>query len=165
MATMCVWVRDQLEDLVDGELAGAREREVREHLADCEGCRAHHAEAASLPVRLAAVPAPEPPRTLVADVLRRTRGDRVGPLHLWGPLAVEIGLFLVALWYMSGPRGLYALVQHTAEDAGSLVGWGFGQADLPAPVASDVFLLAVFALLLVTTLYHLTLLSRQGQLS
>lgn len=164
MAATCAWVRDQLEAMVDGDLAEPRVGELRRHLAECGGCRAHHAEACSLPTRLRAVPGPEPPGGLIEDILRRVSGDRVGPMQVWGPLAVEAALFLVVLWYLSGPRGLYALVQHTASDVGAVVGWGLGQADLPAPTG-DVFLLVVFALLIVTTLYHLSLLSRRAWLS
>jgi anti-sigma factor RsiW len=162
VAAICVWVRDQLESLVDGELEAGRAAELRAHLAGCEDCRAHHAEAASLPTRLAAVPFPEPPGTLVRDVLGRVSRERIGPLRLWGPLAVELTLFLVAFWYVSGLQGLSMLVQHTASDVGALVGWGVGQADLPAPPTGDVFLLLVCGLLVATTLYHLVLLSRLG---
>lgn len=162
MAVICVWVRDQLESLVDGELDAGRARQLLAHLAECGDCRAHHAEAASLPSRLAAVPFPEPPDTLVGDVLGRVGQERVGPLGLWGPLAVELVLFLVTLWYVSGPRGLSHLIQRTASDVGALAGWGVGQADLPAPPTGDVFLLLVCGLLVATTLYHLVLLSRLG---
>jgi predicted anti-sigma-YlaC factor YlaD len=160
VAAICVWVRDQLESLVDGELETGRAVELRAHLAECGDCRAHHAEATSLPPRLAAVPIPEPPGTLVGDVLHRVSRDRIGPLRLWGPLAVELTLFLATFWYVSGLQGLSLLVQHTASDVGALAGWGVGQADLPAPAAGDVFLLLLCGLLVATTLYHLVLLSR-----
>jgi anti-sigma factor RsiW len=163
LAAICVWVRDHLESLVDGELEAGRAGEVRGHLADCADCRAHHAEASSLPTRLAAMPLPEPPATLVASVLGRVSGERVSPLRLWGPLAVELALFLVTLWYVSGLRGLSQLIQRTAADVGALVGWGAGQADLPAPPTGDLFLLLLCGLLVATTLYHLVLLSRLGQ--
>lgn len=162
MAAICIEVRAQLEALVDGELAGDRAAALRAHLAECAGCRAHHAEAISLPTRLAAIGSPEVPPALVAGVLRRVRGERIGPLHLWAPLVVELALFVIALWYVSGLSGLSLLVQRTASDVSSLVGWGIGTADLPAPQMGDVFLLLVCVLLMVTTLYHLTLLSRQG---
>lgn len=162
MAAMCVRLRAHLEALVDGQVEPAIAAELRAHLAVCDACREHYAEAASLPSRLAAVPAPEPPASLVRDVVRRVSRERVGALRLWAPLGAELALFLVTLWYVSGFRGLYMLVQRTAADAGAVLGWGVGQSDLPAPTAGDVFLLLLCALLIVTTLYHLTLLSRQG---
>jgi anti-sigma factor RsiW len=162
VAAVCIQVRAQLEGLVDGELDRDRAARLRAHLADCPGCRAHHAEASSLPNRLAALGSPEPPSALVEGVLRRVRGETVGPLRLWGPLAVELVLAVVALWYVSGLDGLSRLVQRTASDVGSLIGWGEGLSDLPAPVGGDVFLLLVCALLMLTTLYHLALLARQG---
>jgi anti-sigma factor RsiW len=162
MAAICILVRARLESLVDGDLDRRQADELRAHLAECPGCRAHHAEATSLPNRLAAIGGPDVPPALLEGVLRRVRGERIGPLHLWGPFFVEVGLFLVALWYLSGWSGLSALVQRTAADVGSLIGWGVGQANPPAPVAGDVFLLLVCGLLAVTTLYHLALLARQG---
>jgi anti-sigma factor RsiW len=162
MATACVHARSDLEALVDGDLADARARELRAHLVECPSCRAHHAEASSLPHRLAAVGGPPPPSGLVDGVLRRIHRERVGPVRLWAPLAMEIALSLVVLWYLSGFDGLSLLVQREAGDAGALIGWGLGQAALPAPPAGDVFLLLVCGLLMMTTLYHLTLLSRQG---
>lgn len=160
MAAVCAQVRDQLETLVDGELADARSGALRAHLAECPRCRAHHAEATSLPSRLAAIGGPEPPPALLAQVLRSVRRERIGPLRLWGPLVVELGLVLVGLWYVSGLDGLSLLLRLTASDAAAMAGWGAGQADLPAPPMGDVFLLLVCCLLLVTTLYHLSLLSR-----
>ena len=162
MAVICLRVRDQLEALVDGELADDRARDLRAHLAECPGCRAHHAEAASLPSRLAAVPVPEAPASLVDGVLARVHRERVGPLGIWGPLAVELGLVVVAFWYVSGLDGLSLLVQRTTSDVVGLVAWGAGQADLPAPAPGDVFLLLLCCLLLVTTVFHLSLLSRQS---
>jgi predicted anti-sigma-YlaC factor YlaD len=162
MAAVCMRVRDQLEELVDGDAGDDRLAVLRGHLAECPACRAHHAEAASLPSRLAAVGGPEPPPGFVADVLSRVHRERVGPLGLWGPLAVELALVGVALWYVSGLSGLTVLIQRTASDVSALVGWGVGQADLPAPPVGDVFLLLVCALLLVTTIAHLTLLARHG---
>jgi predicted anti-sigma-YlaC factor YlaD len=163
VAAICVTVRSQLEALVDGECADSRAGELRAHLVECASCRAHHAEASSLPHRLAAVGGPLPPPALVGEVLRRVRREHVGPLRLWGPLAMELVLCMVALWYVSGLDGLATLAQRTVGDAGALIGWDLGQADLPAPAAGDVFLLLVCGLLLATTIYHLSLLARQGQ--
>jgi anti-sigma factor RsiW len=162
VAAICIQVRAQLESLIDGEVNAELGDRLRAHLADCPGCRAHHAEASSLPARLAALGSPEPPSALVDGVLRRVRGERIGPLHLWGPLVVELVLAVVALWYVSGLDGLSLLVQRTASDVGSLIGWGAGLSALPAPPAGDVFLLLVCGLLMVTTLYHLAQLARLG---
>jgi predicted anti-sigma-YlaC factor YlaD len=162
VAAVCVQVRAQLEALIDGEVSAGRAAEMRAHLAGCTSCRAHHAEASSLPNRLAAVGGPEPPPALLDAILSRVHRERIGPLRLWGPLAVEMMLSVVVLWYVSGLDGLSILVQHTASDVGALMGWGLGEADLPAPEGGDVFLLLLCGLLLVTTLYHLSLLSRQG---
>jgi predicted anti-sigma-YlaC factor YlaD len=163
VAPTCASVRERLEPLVDGLLDEAGAAALDAHLRVCPDCRAHHAEAASLPLRLAAVPAPEPPAALVAGVLRRVAGERVDPVRLWVPLAVELALALVALWYVSGPQGLVMLAQRTAADVGSVVGWGLGVADLPDPGDGDVFLLVLCGLLLATTIYHLALLFRQGR--
>lgn len=162
MAATCVWVRDRLEALVDGELERGRADQVRAHLSACEACREHHTEASSLPARLAAVGVPEPPIGLVRDVLRRVRGDQLSPTRLWAPFIVELVLFMVALWYVSGFGGLYLLIQRTATEAGAVLGWDVGQSDLPPPAAGDLFLLLVCGLLVATTLYHLAQLSRQG---
>ena len=160
MAAICIQARAQLEALIDGEVGDELEARLRAHLADCPGCRAHHAEAVSLPTRLAALGSPEPPPALVDGVLRRVHGETLTPLHLWGPLVVEVILAMVAVWYVSGLDGLSLLVSRTASDVGSLIGWGAGLSDLPAPAAGDVFLLLVCGLLMVTTLYHLALLAR-----
>jgi anti-sigma factor RsiW len=160
VAAICIQARAQLEALIDGEVGDELEARLRAHLADCPGCRAHHAEAVSLPTRLAALGSPEPPPALVDGVLRRVHGETLTPLHLWGPLVVEVILAMVAVWYVSGLDGLSLLVSRTASDVGSLIGWGAGLSDLPAPAAGDVFLLLVCGLLMVTTLYHLALLAR-----
>jgi anti-sigma factor RsiW len=163
VAAICIQVRAQLEALIDGEVGAELDARLRSHLADCPGCRAHHAEASSLPARLAALGSPEPPAALVDGVLRRVHRETLTPLHLWGPAVVEVLLALVALWYVSGLDGLSVLVQRTASDVGSLIGWGAGLSDLPAPAAvGDVFLLLVCGLLMATTLYHLALLARLG---
>jgi anti-sigma factor RsiW len=162
VAAVCIQVRAQLEALIDGELDVARCARLRAHLADCAACRAQHAEAISLPTRLSALASPEPPSALIESVLRRVRGETIGPLRLWGPLVVELLLAVVALWYVSGLDGLSLIVRRTVSDVGSLIGWGAGQAALPAPAAGDVFLLLVCGLLMLTTVYHLTLLARQG---
>ena len=162
-AHSCTPVRDALESFLDGELDDRRAAVVRAHLEVCDRCRAHHAEAASLPPRLAALPSPEPPPTLIAGVLRRVRDGRIGPVRLWGPLAAEVLLVLVALWYGSGVGGLLLFLGRTATDIGALLSWGVGDASLPAPTVGDLFLLLIDGLLVAVTLYHLTLLSKQSR--
>lgn len=156
----CALARELLEPYIDGELDRRRAAGVRAHLELCDRCRAHHAEAVSLPPRLAALPAPEPPATLIAGVLRRVRDGRIGPLRLWGPLAAEALLVLVALWYGSGVGGLLLFLSRTAADIGALLSWGTGDASLPTPTVGDLFLLLIDGLLVAVTLYHLTLLHR-----
>jgi anti-sigma factor RsiW len=162
MAAACAWTRERLEALVDGELDAERSARLRAHLAGCADCRAHHAEACSLPSRLAALPSPEPPRALVAGVLQGVQRERVPSLHLWGPLGIELSLCVVALWYVSGLGGLYQLAQRTSSEVGGLLAWGAGEAALPEPPVADAFLLLVCGLLVVTSVCHLVLLSRQG---
>ncbi len=162
MPDNCLKAREWMEDFVDGQLAADPAAEMRAHLAGCPACRDHHAEAVSLPARLAGVPTPEPPASLVRTVLNRVRRDQVSVTRLWAPFAVEIALFAVALWYVSGLGGLYLLVQRTAADASAVFSWGAGQSDMPVPATGDVFLLLVCGLLIATTLYHLTVLSRPG---
>jgi anti-sigma factor RsiW len=151
----CADVRARLETLVDGESDGA---DARAHLAACPACRAHHAEAASLPWRLAALRAPEPPPSLVQEVLRRVGRNRIGPLRFWSLLGAEAFLGLVTLWYVSGLDGLLRIAQGTVSEVAAIAGGG---SDVPPMPAVDLFLLLVSGLLLAVTLYHLTLLSRQ----
>jgi anti-sigma factor RsiW len=153
--TSCADVRARLETLVDGEGDGA---DVSAHLAACPACGAHHAEAASLPWRLAALRSPEPPPSLVQEVLRRVGRNRVGPLRFWSLLGVEAFLALVTLWYVSGLDGLVRIAQGTASEVAAVAGGGF---EVPPAPAVDLFLLLLSGLLLAVTLYHLTLLSGQ----
>jgi predicted anti-sigma-YlaC factor YlaD len=158
----CASVRRRVEALVDGEVDARQAADLRAHIAACGMCRAHHAEASSLPARLAAIRTPEPPSGLLEGVLRRVRAERVEPARVWAPLAVELALFVVVLWYVSGLDGLVAFVGRTMNDVEAIVGWGAGVTDLPPAPGGDLFLLLLSALLVVTTLYHLALLSRQG---
>lgn len=158
----CLAVRSDVEALVDGTLDGGRAAALRAHLGRCASCRAHHAEACSLPARLAALRSPGPPASLLPGVMARVHRAQVRPALLWSLPGAELALFLVALWYVSGLEGLVELVGRAASDAGAVLGWGAGLADLPAPPAGDLFLLLVAGLLLVVTLYHLSLLARHG---
>jgi anti-sigma factor RsiW len=151
----CADVRARLETLVDGESDGG---DARAHLATCPACRTHHAEAASLPWRLAALRSPEPPPSLVQQVLRRVGRNRVGPLRFWSLLGAEALLALVTLWYLSGLDGLARIAQGTASEVAAIAGGG---SEAPPAPAVDLFLLLVSGLMLAVTLYHLALLSRQ----
>jgi predicted anti-sigma-YlaC factor YlaD len=153
----CTETRERLEALVDGDLPETEAIWV--HLAECAACRAHHREACSLPRRLSAIRSPEPSPDLVPKVLARVQAERIGPVRLWSPFIVELVLFTVVIWYLSGPRGLARLVQRAASDVGALASWGIGLSSLPAVPPGDVFLLLVSGLLVVVTLYHLSLLA------
>lgn len=54
--TLCEWVQQRLEALVDGELEGTQEASLRQHLASCAPCREAHAEAVQLALRLRELP-------------------------------------------------------------------------------------------------------------
>ena len=158
----CEDVRVGLEALVDGELPEDRASLLLAHLAGCAGCRRHHAEAASLSGRLAAMRRPEPPPALVAGVLAAVGRRGPSPLEVWGLLVAEAALVLVAGWYLSGLGGLLGLGRRTAADVGGWLDWLAGQADVPTQAAGDVFLLLISGLLVLVTLLHLALLSRHG---
>ena len=158
----CDTVSAGLEALVDGDLPEDQASFLRAHLAGCAACRRHHAEAASLPGRLAAMRRPEAPPELVAGVLSRVSARGPRPLEVWGLLAAEAALVLVAGWYLSGLGGLLGLGRRTVADVGGWVDWFAGQADVPAQAAGDVFLLLISGLLVLVTLLHLALLSRHG---
>ena len=162
MERSCSEVRAALEAAVDGDLPEPRLTPLRAHLAGCAECRRHHAEAVSLPSRLAALRSPEPPPTLVSGVLRQVGAARTRPLEVWGLLAAEALLVLVAGWYVSGLGGLLRLGSRTAADVGAWLEWLGGQALLPAPPTGDVFLLLLAGLLALVSLLHLALLSRHG---
>ena len=158
----CLAVRAALEALVGGELPEHRAQLLHGHLATCPDCRRHHAEAISLPRRLAALSSPEAPPALLPSVLRQVRPGPSGALHVWGFLAAEALLVVVAGWYVSGIGGLLGLGGRTAEDVALWLGWLGGQTGPPSPAAGDVFLLLISGLLVLVTLVHLALLSRQA---
>jgi predicted anti-sigma-YlaC factor YlaD len=162
MGSACIAVRAQLEALVDGEVGERTSRLLRSHLSVCPECRALYASAASLPNRVAALPAPAPPPSLLAGVVHLVKRDRVRPLHFWGLFATEAFLVLTAAWYLSGVAGLLDLAGRTAVDVGGWIGWLAGQSAMPDPAAGDLFLLLICSVLLVVTILHLALLSRRG---
>jgi anti-sigma factor RsiW len=154
-------VRSQLEHLLDSELDDATAAAVRAHIARCGGCRAHHREAASFPARLRALPSPDPPASLIDEVMRRV-APRSRAIEVWGLLAPEALLVIVAAWYTSGIGGLFEVARRTVSDVGAFLDWGTGTGDLPTPVPGDLFMLLVTVLLAALTLWHLSLLARQS---
>jgi len=65
---LCGRVKNLLSAYIDRELAGAEMLQLREHLSNCEGCAAEHAELLEMKALLGGMPAP-PPR---ADFVRAT---------------------------------------------------------------------------------------------
>nr|AIA11914.1 Putative zinc-finger [uncultured bacterium] len=65
---LCGRVTNLLSAYIDRELAGAEMLQVREHLSNCEGCHAEHADLAEMKSLLGQMPAP-PPR---GDFVRAT---------------------------------------------------------------------------------------------
>jgi anti-sigma factor RsiW len=147
-----------LEPLVDGELDPKRELAVRAHLGACASCRAEHEQAASLPTRLRALRAPDPPPSLAADVMRSVapRGSRLA----WALLAAQVLVATGIGSYVSGLSGLALLAGGVAGDLASLAGWTSGAAAPPPPASADVFLLLAFIGLMGLAAWHLALLAR-----
>lgn len=162
MAAACIAVRARLEALVDGEMSERAARLLRSHLVECPECRALYTAAAVLPSQLAALPAPDPPPSLLSGVLQLVGRDTVRPLHLWSLFASEAVLVLMAAWYLSGFAGMLDLAGRTAADVSGWIGWFAGQAGPPDPAEGDLFLLLICGALVVVTILHLALLSRHG---
>jgi hypothetical protein len=99
---------------------------------------------------------------LLAGVMQLVKRDSARPLQVWGLFATEAVLVLIAGWYLSGFTGLLDLAGRTAGDIGGWISWFGGQAALPDPAAGDLFLLLICGLLVVVTIFHLTLLARHG---
>src|SRR5438105_8757974 len=108
----CGEVRRRLEALVDSELDEATTAVLRAHIARCPGCRSEHREAASVPSRLHALRSPDPPSSLINEVMRRV-APRSRALDVWGLLVPEVLLVVVAAWYTSGIGGLVGIVRRT----------------------------------------------------
>ena len=85
----CSEVRRRLEALVDSELDEATTQALRAHIATCPSCRSQHREATSVPARLRALRCPEPPSSLVDEVMRRV-APRNRALDVWGLLVPEV---------------------------------------------------------------------------
>jgi len=157
----CSEVRRRLEALVDSELDEATTQALRAHIATCASCRSQHREATSVPARLRALRCPEPPSSLVDEVMRRV-APRNRALDVWGLLVPEVLLVLVAAWYTSGIGGLVGIARRTAGDVAAFLDWGTGNGDPPTPIPGDVFILLVALLLAALSLRHLSLLARQS---
>lgn len=164
--TRCAEVRPLLEDHVDNRLGPDAAALVRAHLAGCADCRREHEEAISIPSRLRALRAPEPPPALLTSVMsavetiRETEARR-GTIF-WKPAVAEAILSAIIGWYISGFAGLGALTSTTLGELGQLFGWTFGSTALPpAPSADLVVVLACLSLIGVTT-YHLMLIARSS---
>jgi ferric-dicitrate binding protein FerR (iron transport regulator) len=110
--TACERARAAFLDLEDGALAAERQREVRQHLADCAACRAAwaawEAEGRLLREALAPVPVPRDAASRVAAQVRRRRPSGMSPrtrrVLQWG-LAAAAALLVVLLgpWAWRGP--------------------------------------------------------------
>lgn len=159
----CARVRVLLEAYVDGELAAsdpAVAAAVRFHLAGCADCRRQHDQAASLPFRLKALTAPQPPKHLVSDVMSSVAPERNAYRRSWTLLLPEGLLSAFILWYLSGLDGLGSIASGIVNDLGSLLGWGSGAGPLPSVPAADVLLLAALIALTAIAGYHLSILVR-----
>jgi anti-sigma factor RsiW len=168
MASSCHELRQRLELLVDLELDQETAARLEAHLRGCSGCSRAYEEAVSLPFRLRALEAPEPPPALVPAVMRAVttpaglarRAVWTRPM-IWAPLVAEGGLAGIIGLYLSGLAGVAALTRATAEDLGALWGWGVGSSSPPSDFSADLVVVVGALLLMVVTIYHLTVLVRQ----
>ncbi len=164
----CHELRQRLEPLVDRELDQETTARLEAHLRSCSGCSKAYEEAVSLPFRLWALRAPEPPPALVPAVMRAVgaaaRLERPAvwtrPL-IWAPLLAEGGLAGVIGLYLSGVAGVAALARATVGDLGALWGWSVGFSSPPSDFSADLVVVVGALLLMVVTIYHLALLARQ----
>jgi predicted anti-sigma-YlaC factor YlaD len=161
----CARVRVLLETYVDGDLArddpplaGA----VRDHLSGCADCRRQHHQAVSVPFRLKALSSPQPPESLIGDVMRSVAATPQGYRRAWALLAPEAILAAFILWYLSGLDGLTSIASGVFGDLGSLAGWGAGAGPLPSVPPVDVLLLLALIALTAVAGYHLSILVRLG---
>ena len=152
----CGQARPLLEPYVDGSLDGETAAAVRSHLAGCADCQNQHLEAVSIPARLRALTAPEPPADLLPSVMAAVARVR-RPRFAWGPLILEIGLCGLIAWYLSGLAGLSALFSYTSGELSDVVGWGLGTTQLPAAPSLDLLLVLACLALVTVTGYHLAL--------
>jgi predicted anti-sigma-YlaC factor YlaD len=155
----CRAARSLLEELVDGELEPEQAHEVRAHLHACAECRGEYEQAASLPLRLRALPSPQPPDLAPAVMCAvAARRPRLG----WARRVAQLVVALAIAGYVSGVRGLARLGADVGGDLGALMGWSSGSTSLPAPASVDVLLLLGFIALMGLAAWHLALLARQA---
>ena len=162
-ALACARVRVLLEAYADGELAAsdtALATAVRDHLAGCADCRRQHDQAVSLPFRLKALTAPEPPRHLVASVMAAVAPERAAYRRSWMLVVPEVLLTSFILWYVSGLDGLASIASGIFNDLQGLAGWSAGIGSLPDVPGVDVLLLAALIALTAIAGYHLSLFVR-----
>jgi len=163
----CHELRQRLEPLVDGELDQETAARLEAHLRACSGCSKAYEEAVSLPFRLRALKAPEPPPALVPAVMRAWGAPAsldqpavwTRPV-IWAPLLAEGGLAGIIGLYLSGLAGVAALARATVGDLGALWGWGVGSSTPPSDFSADLVVVGAL-LLMVVTIYHLAVLVRQ----
>jgi len=164
----CARVRVLMEAYVDGDLVSTdpvAAESVRVHLASCDDCRRQHAQAVSLPFRLKALTSPPPPEGLTRSVMNAIRPTRTASRSAWALLIPEGLLVAFIVWYLSGLDGLASAASGTLTDLQALLNWGAGAAELPSVPVADVFLLIALIVLAVTAAYHLSVLSRLGDVS
>ena len=159
----CARVRVLMESYVDGDLAhddAPLAAAVRAHLAGCADCRRQHHQAVSVPFRLKALTSPQPPESLIVDVMRAVAPSRKGYRRAWTLLAPEAILAAFILWYLSGLDGLTSIASGIFGDLQGLAGWGSGAGPLPSAPPVDVVLLLALIALTAIAAYHLSILIR-----
>jgi predicted anti-sigma-YlaC factor YlaD len=159
----CARVRVLIEPYVDGSLAAKDPQgaaQLRVHLANCEDCRRQHQQAVSIPFRLKALRAPEPPASLVADVMASVAPGRHSSRRAWGLLVPEALLIAFIVWSLSGLDGLASLAGVTVTDLQELAGWGTGSAALPSVPVADILLLGALIALTAIAAYHVSVLAQ-----
>lgn len=162
----CTDVRPLLEAFVDLELDGVQSSAVREHLALCADCRLQQEEALSIPTRLRALPAPEPPAKFLASVMSAVGSidgqEEARRKLIWRPVVAEVILSAIIGWYISGFAGLGSLTTATFGELAQLFGWSSGAAALPAAPSADLVLVLACLSLIGVTAYHLMLIARSS---
>ena len=161
---LCAEVRPLLEGFVDQDLDTAQSAALREHLAGCTDCRWQQEEALSIPSRLRALRAPEPPPLLLASVMNAVSAVRAGEIQasrlIWKPVVAEVILSAIIGWYVSGFAGIGSLTNATFGELEQLFGWSSGAAALPAAPSADLLLVLACLSLIGVTAYHLMLIAR-----